>query len=578
MFIIQADKSKLTLIESEMLVRNAIDVYRVRFNFSNDWNDFVKVAVFYNDFEDDPKRYSVLIDQSGMTSIPHEVLKDVNGRVYVGVCGESDVEQHLPTVIISLGMVQESICDEYTESEEPTPNIYQQILSELAKIRADIEAGMLVGPEGKRGPMGLRGPKGEQGIQGIQGLKGDPGKDATICGRNIINIFPGINIYFEETGEALIINAASDDGSRHYFVRYYDWDGKLLYQIIVPEGGNAINPVVDGLINTPEREPTPANIYTFIDFGDLPTDIHSNVNLTARYTETIRTYQVRFYNDTTLLETVETPYGTDAVYTGEPAKKDITHSELHIFTGWSPEPTNIQGDMDCYAQYEYIGPTETITDSWEEIIQACSDGSYKTKYKIKDTKLLDLGSEGLVAAEIVGMDVDSLPDDAGKAPITWITKQAVYDRYSFNESGSSNYFSNSAYSWSIGKRLEHYKDAYFPSELQNGIKGVVKLIRKTGFGTSDIDTPYTLYLWIPSAREINMRLNDDDSVIYNEAFSNAESRVKRGFQKETGKMEIVSWGTRTPASGNNFYEVTINGTSDSQYAKNKFGVVIGFCT
>lgn len=166
MFVIQADKSRLTIIESEMLVSNAIGVYQIRFSFSDDWNEFAKIAVFYNDFDEDPRSYSVLIDSSGMAYIPHEVLKDVGGRVHVGVCGESTSQQHLPTVIVSLGQVVESICGESIESKDPTPSIYQQILSELASIRRDIDSGAL------RGPMGPRGLKGEQGLKGE---KGDPG-------------------------------------------------------------------------------------------------------------------------------------------------------------------------------------------------------------------------------------------------------------------------------------------------------------------------------------------------------------------------------------------------------------------
>lgn len=171
MFVIQADKSKLTVIENEILVSNAVNVYSVRFSFSKDWDNFAKVAIFYNDFEEDPQRYSVLIPDSGLVSIPTEVLKDVDGTVYVGICGEGKSNEHLPTLVISLGRVIQGSCDDATAAKDPTPSIYQQILSELASIKADIASGKL------RGPVGPRGLKGEKGDKGD---KGDPGKDGSV--------------------------------------------------------------------------------------------------------------------------------------------------------------------------------------------------------------------------------------------------------------------------------------------------------------------------------------------------------------------------------------------------------------
>lgn len=175
MFVIQVDKSVLTIIEREILVSGAVSVYPVRFNFSNDWKGFSRVAIFYNNYEENPRKYSVLIDDSGMAYIPSEVLTDVDGTVYVGVCGESDSSQHLPTVIASLGIVQQGICDESSVASDPTPSIYQQILAQLASIKSDIDSGKLRGPEGKRGARGEPGVPGIPGPPGtIENLQVDP--------------------------------------------------------------------------------------------------------------------------------------------------------------------------------------------------------------------------------------------------------------------------------------------------------------------------------------------------------------------------------------------------------------------
>lgn len=172
MFVIQADKSKLTIIEDEILVNNAVDVYPIRFDFSSEWDGFVKIAIFYNDL-DETKRYQKLLSDSNETTIPPEVLTDVGGIVYVGVCGDNAASQHLPTRIIGLGQVLQGICGDTMDSSDPSPDIYQQLLAELADIRSLIQSGVL------QGPAGPRGPRGEQGIPGEKGADGTMTEQAT---------------------------------------------------------------------------------------------------------------------------------------------------------------------------------------------------------------------------------------------------------------------------------------------------------------------------------------------------------------------------------------------------------------
>lgn len=71
----------------------------------------------------------------------------------------------------------------------------------------------------------------------------------------------------------------------------------------------------------------------------------------------IKNSTVRFYNGDALISIAQdVPYGSDATYYGEtPTKPGVDFPEDWAFTGWIPEPTNVQADMDCYAQFEYIG-------------------------------------------------------------------------------------------------------------------------------------------------------------------------------------------------------------------------------
>ncbi len=149
-------------------------------------------------------------------------------------------------------------------------------------------------------------------------------------------------------------------------------------------------------------------------------NIQSDKQLYAVFNSTLRTYTVYFYNESTLLQTVNNvPYGGTANYTGsEPTK------EGYEFSGWSPSNTNITGQTSCYAQFS-LATLEVveIEDSWSEIIAACNNGTY-TKYHVGNYKPLTIGSE-TINMQIAGVNKDDLASGNGKAPLTWIAKEPL---------------------------------------------------------------------------------------------------------------------------------------------------------
>lgn len=118
--------------------------------------------------------------------IPWEVLTEVGTlrTSFVGYRGEDIIV----TEIMSSGFaIKQADNMEGDEPLEPTPTEFQAILAEIAKVREEIEAGLLKGDkgdtgdqgpqgeEGPQGPQGIRGEKGETGEQGIQGETGEQG-------------------------------------------------------------------------------------------------------------------------------------------------------------------------------------------------------------------------------------------------------------------------------------------------------------------------------------------------------------------------------------------------------------------
>ena len=112
----------------------------------------------------------------------------------------------------------------------------------------------------------------------------------------------------------------------------------------------------------PTRPATPANIFTFIGWSksmnattvdaDAETNVLADRSIYAAYSVQGQVYRVRFINGSTVLQTYESvPYGGSVTYTG--AEPQYTGSEAGewVFNGWNPEPANIQGNTDCYAQF-----------------------------------------------------------------------------------------------------------------------------------------------------------------------------------------------------------------------------------
>ena len=159
--------------------------------------------------------------------------------------------------------------------------------------------------------------------------------------------YPNIRIQYEHT---------------HSNVYFYDDSGNtLLKTVTVYDGEDA---AYSG--SNPTKASTAQYSYRFSGWSltaggaanaNALKTVVSDRNVYAAFTSTVRKYTVRFYNGTTLAQTVsEVPYGSNASYTGDtPAKTDVEKPEDYEFTGWNPSPNGITGNTDCYAQYRFIG-------------------------------------------------------------------------------------------------------------------------------------------------------------------------------------------------------------------------------
>ena len=218
------------------------------------------------------------------------------------------------------------------------------------------------------------------------------------------------NVEYIDSGESII-----------YTISYYSQDGQTLIRTEkVLKYGNAMD-----LQNEPTKESTAQYNYTFVGWNmsanqttatsGVLNNITSDKTVYAAFSESVRTYTVYFYNEATLLQTVQNvPYGGSATYTGtEPTKTD------YEFTGWNPQPTNIIADTSCYDQFEQR-IQGLITDSWATISQRSAAGTAQNYYSVGDCKPVYLnGTMGTVALDdtlyvyILGFNHNSAKEGTG---------------------------------------------------------------------------------------------------------------------------------------------------------------------
>lgn len=98
---------------------------------------------------------------------------------------------------------------------------------------------------------------------------------------------------------------------------------------------------------------------SFTAWTPAPGPITGDTNYIATYTPV---YNVYFYNESTLLDTVQVLQSGSATYTGT-TPVHPTDPSGYIFNGWSPSPTNVQGNLSVYAQWRANVEAPTATDA-----------------------------------------------------------------------------------------------------------------------------------------------------------------------------------------------------------------------
>lgn len=163
------------------MTSGSVNVYSVRFEFSDDWIGLSRTAIFRAGAES----RAVLLGEDNETVIPWEVLQKPSLELFCGVYGIEGGHTVLPTVWTSLGVILEG-ASLGESARPPTPELWEQRLEakgdglsydglNLSLLSGDKPLSTVQIAGGGSSSPGLQGPPGPQGEQGPPGEKGDPG-------------------------------------------------------------------------------------------------------------------------------------------------------------------------------------------------------------------------------------------------------------------------------------------------------------------------------------------------------------------------------------------------------------------
>ncbi len=261
---------------------------------------------------------------------------------------------------------------------------------------------------------------------------------------------------------------------RYYWFTFKSEDGNtVLLQEKWHQGQTVTDPVLDGRLATPIKDPSGDIIYTFWQWESytFPRQASGNVTTRAQF-RTNQVWTVTFANwDNTVLDTQQVPdasYAEDPITAGRIGTplRASTEAYDYTFQRWGGTLGPIRSNKTITAQFSstqrtyrvnffdgetllrsqlfpygrkisypdrlydgnnlvthwtprvhtvytdndlYAVWTPLITDSWAQIIAAAEDGTYSTKYSIGQYKMADFGKYGLVPMRLTAFDQKQTP-------------------------------------------------------------------------------------------------------------------------------------------------------------------------
>ena len=397
--------------------------------------------------------------------------------------------------------------------------------------------------------------------------------------------------------------------STHWAARF--WNENVLYLVeYILEGHDVIEPkdyFEDYVV--PTKTSTAKYDFHFNNWDGNFGSIAETRDYYAVYSETIRKYNVYYYNGDTLMQTVENvQYGASATYTGStPVKTGVANPEEYVFKGWLPEAEEITGETYCYAFFKFTGylfgklsdtsdygtvdnPNWTkINSHWTTIgndVHAYQTGTmdaedFSSKYQIGGRMIIPIvlsdGTNTVADVEIIAHDHDNLADGSGKATLTFFCKDLPNILRDMNDLNSDEG------GWMDSKMREFTNGDLFaslPAELRSIIKPVIKVSDGGAHQKALVNT--TDMCWLASYDEVGFSHNSysltGQGELYSSIFSSNKASRKKYIIDNT---DSGGWWLRstyyTTSGSSMFWRVQKSGASYGDIQSGQFYVAFGFC-
>ena len=127
---IKCEDQKLEPIVAPLIASGGVNETRVVFEFCELWNGFAKTAVFQHN---KGHSYEAVLDAEDGCTIPSEVLTK-QGNLFFGVYGVNAAGIRRTSVLLKYKIEQGVV--EGLQPEDPSPDVYEQLLAELAEIKS----------------------------------------------------------------------------------------------------------------------------------------------------------------------------------------------------------------------------------------------------------------------------------------------------------------------------------------------------------------------------------------------------------------------------------------------------------
>lgn len=239
-------------------------------------------------------------------------------------------------------------------------------------------------------------------------------------------------------------------------LRFYNYNGTTLYTSqTIQDGSDGYYPG-----STPTRTGDVAGTYTFIGWSreqsaeavdpNALLNVLEDRDVYAAFKRVPAKYTVVFRNDdNSILQTLyNVEYGTTPVYTG--AAPVSTIDAAFPFEGWTPPLGPITGYTTYVAKYDTGVEDVEITDTWEQIVAYCNNGTAADRYKVGNWKDLDLGTDvGVLRYRVHAVLGDELTNGNGaKAQLTFLPDNLTKLTHRWNPSLQENTHYEDLPSWS----------------------------------------------------------------------------------------------------------------------------------